>query len=230
MSDKTTQCPSGDTCKLLDEIVELRERVDHLSELVSTDPLTGLYNYRHFSRCLTQELERSLRTSQPTSLIMIDIDHFKKVNDVWGHETGNLALNFIANCIINNIRKLDIACRYGGEEFAVILPSSDIVTSAKVAERIRLSIEETPLLFQDNKKHEQELFLTASAGLSTLSGKNTVNDLTSAKALVSAADEQLYRAKKQGRNQVCFIEPAPKEQQVSGDEKSALFGMFKDTD
>jgi len=168
MSDNITQCSNGDTCKLVNDIAELRGRVEHLSELVSTDPLTGLYNYRHFSRCITQEIERSLRTSQPTSLIMIDIDHFKQVNDVWGHETGNIALMFIANCIMNNIRKLDIACRYGGEEFAVILPSSDILTSAKVAERIRHTIEDTPLQFQDNQRQQQSLSLTATAGLSTL--------------------------------------------------------------
>ncbi|EGG93142.1 response regulator receiver domain protein (CheY-like) [gamma proteobacterium IMCC1989] len=161
---------------------------------------------------------------------MIDIDHFKKVNDQWGHEKGNQALKLIAKCIIDNIRKLDIACRYGGEEFAIILPSSDIVTSARVAERIRQSIEQTPLTvaLENNtleNKTTQHIPLTASAGLSSYNGNND----PAACNIVEAADEQLYLAKEQGRNRVCYavIEEVG-HQQVSTEEKDALATLFDD--
>lgn len=225
MSDKVSAtCPSGETCQLTKEFEQLKQEVERLSGLVSSDPLTGLFNYRHFSHELEQEIERSQRTLQPTSLIMLDVDHFKKVNDQWGHEIGNQALKLIAACIIKNIRKLDIACRYGGEEFSIILPSSDITTSARVAERIRQSIETTPLIISHADGREISIPLTASSGLSMYTGgiENTPNHL------VEAADEQLYKAKSEGRNRVCFTAPDTKEQQVSSEEKSALFTMFDD--
>jgi len=199
--------------------------VGRLSQLVSVDPLTQLFNYRHFSQTLAQEIERSQRTLQATSLIMIDIDHFKKVNDQWGHEKGNQALKLIAKCIIENIRKLDIACRYGGEEFAIILPSSDIVTSARVAERIRKSIEATPLIVTLENNTTQTIPLTASAGLSSYSGNNDPATCN----IIEAADAQLYLAKEQGRNRVCFTTPEDKQlQQVSAEEKVALATLFDD--
>jgi two-component system, cell cycle response regulator len=216
-------CPSGEPCQLITEFEILKQEVQRLSELVSSDPLTNLFNYRHFSHTLEQEIERSQRTLQPTALIMIDADHFKKVNDQWGHEVGNLALKLIADCIFNNIRKLDIACRYGGEEFAVILPSSDMVTSTRVAERIRLSIESTPLIITNTSGEEETIWLTASAGLSLYNGHIAQTPTQ----LVKAADEQLYQAKKQGRNRICFTNPDTSIQQVSKDEKTALLGMFK---
>lgn len=224
MSDPLiTTCSDGSTCRFSSEITSLHQEVSRLSELVSSDPLTQLFNYRHFIQALEQEIERSQRTLQPTSLIMVDVDHFKKVNDEWGHEKGNQALKLIANCIIQNIRKLDIACRYGGEEFAIILPSSDLITSARVAERIRASIEETPLIISAENEPLQQLNLTASAGLSLYDGHNVPNTST----IVEAADEQLYLAKKQGRNRVCFAPQEEVLQQVSLEEKQALATLFK---
>lgn len=227
MSEATANtCPNGDTCQLDNELTRLREEVEHLKGLVSTDPLTSLYNYRYFIQSLEQEIERSLRTAQPTSLIMVDIDYFKKVNDNWGHEVGNQALKLISQCILKNIRKLDVACRYGGEEFAIILPSSDIGTSARVAERIRHSIESTPLHFIANNGEETQLDLTASAGLTSYSGNHSDNTPFYTNSLVSAADEQLYRAKKEGRNRICYHIRETPDQQVSAEEKSALFTIF----
>lgn len=224
MSDKPLDiCPEGSTPELMMEIERLRAEVRRLSELVSTDPLTNLFNYRHFSRTLDQEIERSQRTLQPTSLIMVDADYFKKVNDEWGHETGNIALQSIASCIIQNVRKLDIACRYGGEEFAIILPSSELSTSIHVAERIRTSIEETPLDIALPNGEIQQLHLTASAGLAVYSGKTPM----SAKQLVEAADAKLYQAKKQGRNRICFPCNEENNLQVSAEEKSELYALFK---
>lgn len=224
MSKSTSiNCADGTTCQRNQEIKALNEEVDRLSQLVNTDPLTHLFNYRHFSQVLAQEIERSQRTLQPTTLIMIDIDHFKSVNDEWGHEKGNEALCLIARCIIDNVRKLDIACRYGGEEFAIILPSTDIVTGARVAERIRLSIENSTLQVTLADGNASRITLTASAGLEAYDG---TKDPTSS-AIVEAADEQLYLAKAQGRNRICFNKPDDeKEQQVSTAEKEALSMLF----
>lgn len=215
-------CPSDDTSELTAELERLREEVKRLSELVSTDPLTNLFNYRHFSHTLDQEIERSQRTLQPTTLIMLDVDHFKKVNDKWGHEVGNDALQLISRCIVDNIRKLDIACRYGGEEFAIILPSSDVAASVHVAERIRAAIEHTHLDIPQANGSVEQLKLTASAGLSVYSG----NQILTGQQLVKAADEKLYQAKKQGRNRICFTPPETVDQQVTSEEKSALFTLF----
>lgn len=223
MSDSpATTCANGDTCRRSQEIDTLTLEVDRLSQLVHSDPLTQLFNYRHFSQALEQEIERSQRTLQPTTLIMIDIDHFKRVNDEWGHEKGNDALRLIARCIVENVRKLDIACRYGGEEFAIILPSSDIVTSARVAERIRSAIENTPLNVTLNNGEASTIQLTASAGLSVYDG--TKDPATC--HIIESADEQLYLAKTQGRNRVCFIKPDSEQQQVSTEEKAALSMLF----
>jgi len=226
MSDSLpTHCPDGRVCQFSQQIDDLNQEVDRLSQLVSVDPLTQLFNYRHFSQTLAQEIERSQRTLQATSLIMIDIDHFKKVNNQWGHEKGNQALKLIAKCIIDNIRKLDIACRYGGEEFAIILPSSDIVTSARVAERIRQSIKQTPLTVALENNTTQHIPLTASAGLSSYNGNNDPASCN----IVEAADEQLYLAKEQGRNRVCYaVIEEVEHQQVSTEEKDALATLFDD--
>jgi diguanylate cyclase (GGDEF)-like protein len=220
MPDIPITCRSGEPCQLKPELDALKQEVEQLSTLVSTDTLTGLYNYRHFSAAIGQEMERSQRTGQPTTLIMLDADYFKKVNDQWGHETGNQALKLIANCIRNNIRKLDIACRYGGEEFAVILPSTDLLTAIQVAERIRVSVEQSPLAIEGEADHS----LTLSLGLSSHIGKPGDNW----HKLVERADSELYRAKQQGRNQSCYSATETTTQQVSDDEKAALFDMFRD--
>lgn len=216
-------CPSGETCYLTSEFTDLKKEVKRLSGLVSSDPLTGLHNYRHFSLALEQEMERSKRTLNHTTLIMLDVDHFKKVNDDYGHETGNQALKLIAHCIVSTVRKLDIACRYGGEEFAVILPSTDVITGYHVAERIRKTIEDTPLDIKTSSGH-QYLHLTVSLGLSMYTGM--LED--GPNHIVELADKQLYKAKNQGRNQTCYEAPESSTQQVSQDEKSALFTLFQD--
>jgi diguanylate cyclase (GGDEF)-like protein len=153
---------------------------------------------------------------------MLDADHFKKVNDNWGHETGNQALQFIASCIINNIRKLDIACRYGGEEFAIILPSCELSTSICVAERIRTSIEKTPIKISTPDGNHNQFNLTASVGIAVYSGKTPISN----KQLVDAADTQLYQAKQQGRNRICGPLIKEDNRQVSIDEKAALLTYF----
>ncbi len=227
MSDSPTFCTDGTQCQLEPKLDALTEEVKKLSDLVSTDTLTGLANYRHFTNAIGQEMERSKRTGQPTTLIMIDADHFKQVNDNWGHEVGNQALKLIADAIVGNIRQLDTACRYGGEEFAVILPSTDTATSLQVAERIRAAIEKAPLTVNLADGSATTHPLTVSLGISSYPGKL---DNDNWHQLVERADNQLYEAKKNGRNQVCHTEIESDNQQVSEDEKSALFNMFNNDD
>lgn len=224
MSDKPElNCPTGDACSCKAKIEKLEQEIVELSKLVSTDSLTGLSNYRHFKQALDQEMERSQRSLQPTTLIMLDIDHFKAVNDQWGHEIGNQAIKMVSHCIISGVRKFDITCRYGGEEFAIILPGSDSHTSIRVAERIRQTIESRVLTVTADGQ-EKSLKLTVSCGLSFYQGNQEI----SASTLISNADKQLYRAKSQGRNQCCYELPETSEQQVSAAEKSALFTSLKD--
>ncbi|MEO0444024.1 MAG: GGDEF domain-containing protein [Pseudomonadota bacterium] len=222
MPNTTPTCSTGEPCQLSDEIASLKREIEQLAELVSTDTLTGLNNYRYFAQVIVQEMERSQRTGQATILMMVDADHFKNVNDQWGHETGNQALKLIADCIKNNIRKLDIPCRYGGEEFAIILPSTDITTGIHVAERIRQAVENAVFTVGNKQQHP----LTISIGLIAYLG----DQYKDWNILVEKADHELYRAKQEGRNQVCYALPDEnKDQQVSEDEKSALFDIFKDT-
>jgi diguanylate cyclase (GGDEF)-like protein len=191
-----------------------------LREQVITDPLTGLYNVRHFRTALDIELERTQRTSIPTALMMIDLDHFKQVNDEWGHEVGNQVLKLTARLIKQVTRQLDIQCRYGGEEFVVILPSTSLLLASQVAERLRQLIEDCEIEVED-----KILKVTTSIGLSVRLSHETGG----ASELIKAADECLYQAKQAGRNQVCFAGKEPEEEAtVSHDEKEALMGMFSD--
>jgi len=210
-------CPVGKSdCAALTQIKDLRKSLDELSQLVRTDPLTGIANYRYFVMSLEQEIERTQRTAQPTSLIMLDIDFFKKVNDEWGHEIGNQALVHVSRQILDTVRKLDITCRYGGEEFAIILPNTELSASIPVANRIRQQIADSPL-----KIGAKQLRLTASLGIDTfLPGQSCTPD-----ELVQRADHYLYQAKQQGRNQVCHASLQPIDM-VSREEREVLFNLF----
>lgn len=210
-------CPVGvRDCPFPAGIGELRRQLGALAQEVRTDPLTRVANYRSFREHLDQELERSGRNGRPTGLLMIDIDHFKKVNDVHGHEIGNLALVHVAGVISRQVRKLDTVCRYGGEEFAVILPETDLNAGIPVAERIRLALADTPVPIT-----EGALSLTASLGLATYYPLSPVP----AEELIKQADQYLYQAKQQGRNQVRHPEP-PQPVSVSNEEKQTLLGLL----
>lgn len=216
-TSKTPLCPVGKSdCALISEVTTLRQSLEDLSTQVRTDTLTGLANYRYFIQSISQEFERTQRSGQPTSLVMLDIDFFKKVNDTWGHEIGNQALIHIASLIVQTVRKLDIPCRYGGEEFSIILPDTTLRAAVPVAERIRQAIEETPLMLAG-----QELILTASLGIATYLN----NQQTSPEELVQQADDFLYQAKQNGRNQTCHAE-LPALDDVSPEEKSVLSELF----
>ncbi|MCK4501979.1 MAG: GGDEF domain-containing protein [Desulfuromonadales bacterium] len=210
-------CPVGEIdCPLVAEVAELRDNLVELSNLVRTDTLTGIANYRYFVHALEQEIERTQRSMQPTSLIMLDIDFFKKVNDQWGHEVGNQALIHLSQLLQQAVRKLDIPCRYGGEEFAIILPDTNLSAGVQVAERIRQKITATPLGVAG-----KPLQMTVSMGITTYAEADAI----AVEELVKQADQYLYKAKKGGRNQVCHAE-LPSIDSVTTEEKQALSAIF----
>ncbi len=164
--------------------------------LTITDDLTGLFNYRYFQDCLKKELKRAERYRRPLSLLILDVDDFKKYNDTYGHWAGNLALKSLAILLESNIReKVDIAARYGGEEFCLVMPETDKKAAIEVAERVRCAIEE-------NDFDEEEMGigskLTVSMGIATY--PDDAGDLEN---LIRNADIALYQAKEAGRNQIC---------------------------
>ncbi len=210
-------CPVGESdCQFVIEVAKLRYDLAELSKLVRTDTLTGIANYRYFVQALEQEIERTQRSMQPTSLIMLDIDFFKKVNDQWGHEVGNQALIHLSKLLQKALRKLDIPCRYGGEEFAVILPDTILAASLPVAERIRHEIEVSPLDVDGKLLH-----MTVSMGIATYVDTAPIT----VEEFVRLADSYLYEAKKSGRNRVCHAE-LPRIEIVTTEEKQALSALF----
>ncbi len=214
MSSQEKQCPSKTVdCSLLEELEALRRENAELKEALRTDMLTGLFNYRHLLEALDWEMERTRRNRQPTSLIMLDLDHFKQVNDTWGHEVGNQALIQVSNVIRENLRKMDIPCRFGGEEFTIILPGTALPQAIHVAERLRSSIEAQPLEI-DGKT----IPLSASFGVEHYrSGIDLTVD-----EFIHLTDGYLYQAKQNGRNQIAHPRVQP-QTEVSVDEKAALW-------
>lgn len=210
MTDTTAHtCPNTDQCEeAKQQIAFLNARIKKLEQEVHRDELTGLHNRRHFNYAINQELERTRRSGQPTSLILLDIDHFKQVNDLYGHPVGDLAIQHVANAVIHGLRRLDIACRYGGEEYAIILPSTAVNTAIAVAGRLRQQIVDVPLILPEGR----QLALSASLGVSAATEQS--KDLSS-RALVMLADKALYQAKNKGRNCVVANLPFP---EVSLDE------------
>lgn len=173
---------------------ELSEANNELERLNAIDPLTGAHNRRHFDKRLRSEGRRSRREQTPLSLIIIDVDHFKSINDRYGHDGGDECLKHVTRVFQNHIhRPTDDLCRIGGEEFAVILPNTDIEGALHVAESMRRGLESSPLVYGD-----ESIQLTASAGLST----TVIVDEDHAQRLFKFADELLYEAKSAGRNRV----------------------------
>jgi len=196
--EEKPDCPVGeDVCEWLDEIVRLRARVEELSDLVATDELTGLFNFRHFKTVLQAEMDRSKRSGIPTSLVMADVDHFRAINDEHGREVGNRLLSQLAEICRSEVRTTDLVCRYGGEMFAIIFPETHLKLAVKVADRIRQQIADTPLELDDG-----DINVTVSMGASVYV-KTSVIDFVD---LVDSVDRFVSEAKQSGRNCICHID------------------------
>lgn len=172
------------------------ERIHHLQEVSTTDALTGLYNRMHLLRVLSNEYKRYQRTGASLSCIMIDLDHFKNINDTYGHSFGDQILSAFAQLLSDTIRESDIIGRYGGEEFLCILPNTDIEGACAVAEKLRRVVEAR--VFTEGFFNIE---ITASFGVSS-----TSPDVTTEGGLIQLADRALYRAKQSGRNRVCVVD------------------------
>jgi len=164
-----------------------------LYRMATLDRMTGLFIHHYFQERLIEEIKRSERTGTPLTLLMADLDHFKVVNDTYGHPQGDIILKGLASIIHQNIRGFDIASRYGGEEFAIILPETDINAADIIAERLRKKIENA--VYKNNKT---EIRVTISIGLAQYDSQIDKNGLD----LIKRADHFLYNAKTQGRNRV----------------------------
>jgi diguanylate cyclase (GGDEF)-like protein len=177
---------------------ELRRSNELLRELSSTDPLTQLYNRRHFMTVLASEFERTDRYDLPLAFVMLDIDHFKRLNDTFGHQAGDDVLRGMGLLLKKEIRSTDIPGRYGGEEFCVILPQTPPEGAREFADRFRMTVESTAFPAQGH-----ELKITVSVGVSACPSPL----VGSGEDLIRLADEALYRAKAAGRNCVMMSEP-----------------------
>ncbi|MDD2432568.1 MAG: diguanylate cyclase [Clostridia bacterium] len=171
---------------------------DQIMQLALTDPLTGLLNRRAFIDRLESEINRYQRLEESLSLIMVDLDDFKKVNDNYGHLVGDEVLKGVAKCFSSILRKYDFIGRYGGEEFVICLPGVKIKQAGEIAERLRRGMKE---LIVNKETEPLKLNVTASFGVSTL-GENTFN----VHNLTKKADEALYVAKTRGKDQVVLSE------------------------
>lgn len=184
---------------LQDRDARLAQALHELREQASTDALTGLYNRRHFREVLQRELARAKRNSTSIALVMIDLDYFKKINDTYGHGAGDLVLREMGALLKENLRAGDTACRFGGEEFALILPESGGEGARLKAETLRRAVSELDLAYDGRELGR----LTASFGIALFPDHAGDPD-----ALLRAADEALYAAKGAGRNRV-LIQEAP---------------------
>lgn len=166
---------------------------DRLQRLAALDPLTGVYNRRFGLRRLHEEFERAIRSSAPLGTLMMDIDHFKNVNDTYGHQVGDRLLKSISTIVMSVLREGDILVRYGGEEFLAILPAASSEDLKLIAERIRRSVEDSAL-----REGQQTIRVTLSLGGAAYPNQNVESE----HALLQLADDALYRAKETGRNRV----------------------------
>ena len=178
--------------ELLREINERKKAELALQELAMTDPLTGLFNRRHFFRAAEFLLAEAIRYKHSLSIMVLDIDHFKHVNDTYGHATGDTAIKFLAATIKTIIRTADVAARFGGDEFVVLMPETNIEQALKSAHRLRLYLAERTIPASQHRFH-----FTLSLGVASISA-----DVNTIDMLLEHADQALYTAKQKGRNQV----------------------------
>ena len=194
------QAAKAELSKLSTEMVNTllaqKNEIKMLKQQVVRDGMTHLINHQHFLELLSQEISRAERYKHPLSLLMADIDLFKAINDDFGHPAGDRVIKAVAGCLQQEIRESDHVARYGGEEYAIILPDTPIQDAYIVAERIRKTIDSLRIKYEDNLIH-----FTMSLGIACFQ----TEERTTSDKLIKRADSALYQAKKQGRNQCCVF-------------------------
>ena len=170
------------------------KRVYELEHESTTDPLMGICNRRSMEKRLGQEFKRAKRYHHPFSIIMIDIDHFKQINDSCGHQVGDMVLKSFADLVTETVRESDIVCRYGGEELLIILPHTPAEAALYVAENLRIKVQDYHFLVDKGSCKEQVIRVTASFGVATL-----CSEIDTLHKLLGQADKALYFAKQQSR-------------------------------
>jgi diguanylate cyclase len=208
-----TDAPQG-------SLLWLQAVIDGLCMLSSRDALTGLSNRRQFELAIAREIDRVARAGEPALVLMADIDRFKQVNDTYGHAAGDEVIKAVAQALLDCVRPMDTVARFGGEEFAIILPNCPPAFGHTVAERIRMKVQRRPVSVAPGV----EVAVTISLG-----GAFAPQWVRSSATLwIERADQQLYRAKAEGRNRACLEQPTML--QVSAEEKGLLFGtsQFQD--
>lgn len=217
-SSAPAACPLHDRdCPVQKELKRLKSECKRLQELSRTDPLTGFFNFRYLQTILSTEMERTRRSGLSTGLLMVDLDHFKRVNDTFGHEAGNKVLKWVSKTILENLRRIDMPCRFGGEEFAIILPVTRLPQAVNAAERLRRALEKSPTVVG-----KESLRVSASFGVDVYRGRIRL----SPDAFIQRADRFLLDAKAQGRNRVCYDRKKARgvPTEVTHEERRALFG------
>ncbi len=183
-------------CQILANKIENCKLYKRIETLSIKDSLTNLYNRQFLDVRLSKEFARVLRTHEPFTIIMADIDHFKKVNDTYGHQEGDSVLKKFANVLASNIREADFAARYGGEEFVIALASTYLKGGLKLAEKLRIAVQKNVTITKKGKKWP----ITVSLGVACFQNDNYSN----AEEMLQAADTALYKAKESGRNRTCY--------------------------
>lgn len=198
---KSTQNAVASNRKLESQLLESKKHIENLQSSLEairyeslTDELTTLNNRKHFEVSLEKIIDQAKESGRSFALLMTDIDHFKKFNDTYGHQTGDQVLRLVALAVKQNIKTQDVACRYGGEEFSIILPQSNLEEAAQIGERIRSAVMSKELVKRSTGENLGRV--TISVGIATF------DEMDSAHSVVSRADEALYAAKNAGRNLV----------------------------
>ncbi|MDD3764489.1 MAG: sensor domain-containing diguanylate cyclase [Nevskiales bacterium] len=179
--------------EIVQDITEVKQREDRLYRQATRDEPTGLFNRGHFIEMASLEIERARRFAEPVSLILLDIDHLRRINDTYGHETGDRVISALAKTCLANARKIDVVGRLGGEEFAIALPRANKQPAMEMAQRLRQALSQQRIQIGGGR----EIAFTVSMGVAAL--RQTTRDLTE---MMRNADAALYKAKRDGRNRV----------------------------